>query len=100
MGRTTALAARWSHWVSVFVAVAGARMPTGRSTGCLAAVGNDLYYSGGAYAQSTVLMRALEKISGTAGAPTATPTYAPWSRRHEAMDGPEGAGDLLVVCVP
>jgi hypothetical protein len=60
--------------------VAGLRMPTLRSSGCLATVGDDLYYSGAAYPQYQTEMVALERIDGVAVvtyAPTRSPTYAP-----------------------
>jgi hypothetical protein len=60
--------------------VAGVSMPTARSSGCLATVGDDLYYSGAAYPQTTTQMVAFERIDGVAlvtYAPTASPTYAP-----------------------
>ena len=55
-------------------------MPTLRGSGCLATVGDDLYYSGAAYPQLTAEMVAFERIDGVAVvtyAPTRSPTYAP-----------------------
>ena len=60
--------------------VAGVSMPTARSSGCLATVGDDLYYSGAAYPQFQTDMVAFERIDGVAVvtyAPTRSPTYAP-----------------------
>ena len=55
-------------------------MPTARSSGCLATVGDDIYYSGAAYPQTGAEMVAFERIDGVAVvtyAPTRSPTYAP-----------------------
>jgi hypothetical protein len=55
-------------------------MPTLRGSGCLATVGDDLYYSGAAYPQTPTQMVAFERIDGVAVvtyAPTRSPTYAP-----------------------
>ncbi len=71
----------------VLAAMAGARMPTLRSTGCVATVGNDLYYSGAANTQTSTEMVAFEKISGTAVMPTATPMYVPCSVMAPANGG-------------
>jgi hypothetical protein len=67
--------------------LAGASVPTARSFGCLASVGNNLFYSGASggppigSASPALEMRALEMIVGTAAvtsaAPTNTPTNAP-----------------------
>jgi hypothetical protein len=60
--------------------VAGVSMPTARSSGCLATVGDDLYYSGASYPQTGADMVAFERIDGVAVVtyvPTASPTHAP-----------------------
>ncbi len=60
--------------------VAGVSMPTLRGSGCLATVGDDLYYSGASYPQTPTEMVAFERIDGVAVvtyAPTRSPTYAP-----------------------
>ncbi len=57
--------------------VAGAKMPTARSYGCLATVGSNLLYSGASYSQTVpnAVTRAVEMIVGTPS-PTPAPTTA------------------------
>ncbi len=71
--------------------VAGAKMPTARSYGCVAAVGSNLLYSGASYSPTVpdAVTRAVEMIVGTP-VPTPAPTTAsptsvalePWSTKR------------------
>ena len=93
-------------------------MPTERSFGCLATVGNNLFYSGAAYSLTVpdAQMQALEMIVGTAVmtpapttaaptpptlAPTATPTsvaFEPWTtKRRLPVDVSDGAYSCAAV---
>jgi hypothetical protein len=79
-------------------------MPTARSYGCLATVGNNLFYSGASSSAAFPQMQAVEMIVGKAvatPAPTAAPTsvaFEPWTtKRRLPVDVSDGEYSCAAV---